>query len=94
MTETGSSRKTVWWREVLIAFVVALVISTYYSAKLSQARRRAEQTEAQLKGASVTPESIAASPNNTVHAGPTFDVPSGTGHRVILHDGDILVARM
>jgi hypothetical protein len=34
---------------VLTAFVVGLAVSTYYSAKLNDAQRRAEQAEARLK---------------------------------------------
>jgi uncharacterized protein HemX len=49
MTETGSSWKAKWWREVLIVSVVAFVGSAYYGAKQSQAERRAEQAEARLK---------------------------------------------
>jgi len=49
MTETGSSQKSGYWREILIALVVGLVVSTYYSTKLTRAERRAEQAEAQLK---------------------------------------------
>lgn len=81
LEQTGTKQKARWWREVLTAFVVALVVSTYYSTKLSHSQRRAEQAEAQLermqhKGAfEVTPESIGAVP---VDAPRDLVCPDGT----------------
>ena len=79
MIETGSSQKTAWWREVLIAFVVALAISTYYSAKLSVAQRRAKHAEERLKQTEQQQQVSSVPPAIQVNDAPTNLVcPEGT----------------
>jgi hypothetical protein len=87
MTETGSSQKTAWWREVLIAFVVAFVISisTYYRAKLSHAEQRAEQAEARLKQIGQQQQLSSVPAGNQVNDAPTNLVcPEGTSLRRVV----------
>jgi hypothetical protein len=83
LEQTGTKQKARWWREVLTAFAVALVVafivSAYYNAKLSQARRRAEQAEARLKQIEQQRQVSSVPPGNKVNDAPTNLVcPEGT----------------
>jgi hypothetical protein len=85
MAETKTSQKMNWWREIVTAFVVALVISTYYSAKLTRVQRRAKQVEMQLKQLELEfSPGIWALANVSGRPPSTLACPDGTKlHRVI-----------